>query len=199
MRHLNKGRSLSRSTSHRKALLANLAQELFERKRIRTTLAKAKELRPYAEKLVTNAKKGHLAARRHVLRYLSRVDVVKTLFEVIAPAFAERNGGYTRIIKLNPRLGDNAPLAIVELVGFENVATVADTEGKEKKGAKKAAAKKSKPAAKKEAVGGKEKKPAKEKKAAKEKAPRQAAKASPKKTASTKGATKGRSSKSGDR
>jgi large subunit ribosomal protein L17 len=194
MRHLNKGRSLSRSPSHRKALLANLAQELFERKRIRTTLAKAKELRPYAEKLVTNAKKGHLAARRHVLRYLSRADVVKMLFEEIAPKFAERNGGYTRIIKLNPRIGDNAPLAIVELVGFESVATVKE-EGKEKK----ASAKKSKPAAKKDAAGAKEKKPAKEKKASKEKAPRQAAKASPKKTASTKGATKGRSSKSGGR
>src|SRR5512143_2841524 len=174
MRHLNKGRSLSRSASHRKALLANLAQELFERKRIRTTLAKAKELRPYAEKLVTNAKKGHLAARRHVRRYLNRAAVVKILFDEIAPKLADRNGGYTRIIRLTPRIGDNAPLAIVELVGFESVATVKE-EGKEKKAGKKAekksekkpAAKKSKPTAE-----AKERKASKEKKAAKEKAPR---------------------------
>lgn len=187
MRHLKKGRSLSRSPSHRKALLANLAQELFQRKRIRTTLAKAKELRPYAEKLVTNAKKGHLAARRHVLRHLSRASVVKSLFEEIAPAFADRNGGYTRIIKLGPRVGDNASLAIIELVGFESVATVAETEKKE---SKKAAVKKSRPAAKKGASAKEsgEKKP-------KEKAPRKSAKASPKKTRGT----KSRSTKSGDR
>jgi large subunit ribosomal protein L17 len=121
MRHLNKGRSLSRSTSHRKALLNNLAQELFQHKRIRTTLAKAKELRPFAEKLVTVAKKGHLAARRNVLEHLSRKTVVKMLFDEIAPSFADRHGGYCRIIKLNNRIGDNAPLAIIELVGFEGV------------------------------------------------------------------------------
>lgn len=125
MRHQNKGRSLSRSKAHRKALLSNLAQELFQRKRIRTTLAKAKELRPFAEKLVTTAKKGHVAARRHVARYLTRRAVVKNLFDEIAPAFAERNGGYTRIIKLGPRVGDNAPLAIIELVGFEGVLAAA--------------------------------------------------------------------------
>lgn len=121
MRHLNVGRSLSRSPSHRKALLANLAQELFQHKRIRTTLAKARELRPFAEKLVTKAKKGHLAARRDVLSVLSRKSVVKSLFEEIAPRFADRNGGYTRIIKLDPRVGDNAAMAIVELVGYEGV------------------------------------------------------------------------------
>ena len=121
MRHLNTGRSLSRSPAHRKALLANLAQELFQHKRIRTTLAKAKELRPFAEKLVTTAKKGHLAARRNVLRYLSRKSVVKSLFEEIAVKFADRNGGYTRIIKLDSRVGDNAPMAIIELVGYEGV------------------------------------------------------------------------------
>jgi large subunit ribosomal protein L17 len=121
MRHLNKGRSLSRSTSHRKALLNNLAQELFQHKRIKTTLAKAKELRPFAEKLVTTAKKNHLAARRDVLEHLTRKAVVKMLFDEIAPSFADRHGGYTRIIKLNNRIGDNAPLAIIELVGFEGV------------------------------------------------------------------------------
>ena len=121
MRHLNKGRQLSRSTSHRKALLENLAQELFQHKRIRTTLAKAKELRPFAEKLVTIAKKNHLAARRHILEFLTRKAVVKSLFEEIAPLYAERHGGYCRIIKLDRRAGDAAPLAIIELVGFEGV------------------------------------------------------------------------------
>ena len=147
MRHLNKGRSLSRSTSHRKALLANLAQELFLHKRIQTTLAKAKELRPYAEKLVTTAKKGHLAARRQVREDLSRAAIVKTLFDEIAPIYADRPGGYTRIIKLGQRIGDNAPLAIIELVGFETIAPVKEkTEGekeaKQKTAAKKTAAKK---------------------------------------------------------
>jgi large subunit ribosomal protein L17 len=133
MRHLNKGRSLSRSTSHRKALLANLAQELFQHKRIRTTLAKAKELRPYAEKLVTIAKKNHLAARRQVLEVLTRKAVVKSLFDEIAPAFAERHGGYTRIVKLGNRVGDAAPLAIIELVGFEGTIAAAESTKAEKK------------------------------------------------------------------
>jgi large subunit ribosomal protein L17 len=141
MRHLNKGRSLSRSTSHRKALLNNLAQELFQHKRIRTTLAKAKELRPFAEKLVTHAKKGSLASRRHVLRYLSRNSVVKSLFDEIAPIYATRNGGYTRIIKLGDRIGDAAPLAIIELVGFEGVIHE-KVAAKEKAEEKKAAASK---------------------------------------------------------
>ena len=135
MRHLNRGRSLSRSASHRKALLGNLAQELFQNKRIRTTLAKARELRPYAEKLVTTAKKGHIAARRRVLQFLTRKSAVRTLFDEIAPSFAERNGGYTRIIKLGPRVGDNAPLAIIELVGFEGVkpaAASSDTQAAKK-------------------------------------------------------------------
>jgi large subunit ribosomal protein L17 len=137
MRHLNTGRNLSRSTSHRKALLNNLAQELFQHKRIRTTLAKAKELRPFAEKLVTTAKKGDIAARRHVLRFLSRKSVVKSLFDSIAPSFAERNGGYTRIIKLGTRIGDAAPLAIIELVGFEGVIkAAAEEKSKTEKGAK---------------------------------------------------------------
>ncbi len=147
MRHLNKGRSLSRSTSHRKALLANLAQELFLHKRIQTTLAKAKELRPYAEKLVTTAKKGHLAARRQVREHLSRTAIVKTLFDEIAPKFADRNGGYTRIIRLGQRIGDNASLAIIELVGYEGVITAAQEKKSEDKdkSAKKTPAKKAAP------------------------------------------------------
>ncbi|HEY3296026.1 MAG TPA: 50S ribosomal protein L17 [bacterium] len=129
MRHLNKGRQLNRSASHRKALMENLAQELFQHKRIRTTLAKAKELRPFAEKLVTIAKKNHLAARRHVLEFLTRKSVVKSLFDEIAPTYAERNGGYCRIIKLDRRAGDAAPLAIIELVGYEG-AIIAAAEAK---------------------------------------------------------------------
>jgi large subunit ribosomal protein L17 len=130
MRHLNTGRNLSRSTSHRKALLNNLAQELFQHKRIRTTLAKAKELRPFAEKLVTTAKAGDVAARRRIMRFLSRKSVVKSLVETIAPSYADRNGGYTRIIKLGTRIGDAAPLAIIELVGFEGVIKAAAEEKK---------------------------------------------------------------------
>ncbi|RPH95832.1 50S ribosomal protein L17 [candidate division KSB1 bacterium] len=151
MRHLNTGRSLSRSPSHRKALLGNLAQELFQHKRIRTTLAKAKELRPYAEKLVTTAKKGHLAARRQVLRVLTRKTVVKSLFDEIAPKYADRNGGYTRIIKLANRIGDNAPLAIIELVGYEGIVTApAATSETKKKAGQKAAKRPTSPAVKSE-------------------------------------------------
>jgi large subunit ribosomal protein L17 len=128
MRHLNTGRNLSRSTSHRKALLNNLAQELFQHKRIRTTLAKAKELRSFAEKLVTTAKKGDIAARRRVLRFLTRKSVVTDLFDSIAPSFADRNGGYTRIIRLGTRIGDAAPIVIIELVGFEGVIKAAVEE-----------------------------------------------------------------------
>lgn len=135
MRHLNKGRSLSRSTAHRKALLGNLSQELFEHKRIHTTLGKARELRPFVEKLITKGKKGTIADRRNVARHCSRASAVKTLFDEIAPALAEREGGYTRIIKLGPRRGDAADMAIIEIVGFEGVIH-ADT-GKDKDSKKK--------------------------------------------------------------
>jgi large subunit ribosomal protein L17 len=147
MRHQHVGRSLTRSPAHRKALLSNLAQELFQQKRIRTTLAKARELRPFAEKLVTKAKKGHLAARRHVLRFIRRKSVVKSLFDEIAPQYAERNGGYTRIIKLDPRIGDNAAMAIVELVGYEGV-MAERAKAAEAKKAEKTAKKSGGPAAK---------------------------------------------------
>ena len=123
MRHLKSGRKLGRTASHRKALLANLATEVFRHKSIVTTTPKAKEARSSVERLITFAKKGDLAARRQVLRSIRDKAVVKELFETIAPRFAERNGGYTRIIKLGSRNGDNAPLAILELVGFEGVKT----------------------------------------------------------------------------
>lgn len=122
---MDRGRSMSRTSEHRKALLCNLAQELFQHKRIQTTLIKAKEVRPFAERLITHAKKNDLAARRQVARYLNRRSVLKSLFEEIAPTFANRPGGYTRIIRIGNRAGDNAPTAIIELVGFEGVIAAA--------------------------------------------------------------------------
>ncbi|EGD55169.1 50S ribosomal protein L17 [Gordonia neofelifaecis] len=111
-----KGARLGGSASHQKAILANLATALFEHGRITTTEAKAKRLRPYAEKLITHAKAGQLANRREVMKDIRDKDVVHTLFAEIGPHFAERSGGYTRIIKTMPRKGDNAPMAVIELV-----------------------------------------------------------------------------------
>ena len=111
-----KGARLGGSASHQKAMLANLATSLFEHGRITTTEAKAKRLRPYAEKIITHAKAGKLANRREVLKDIRDKDVVHTLFAEIGPFFADRPGGYTRIIKTLPRKGDNAPMAVIELV-----------------------------------------------------------------------------------
>lgn len=117
MRHRVKGRKLSRSASHRKATLTNLAQALFMEDRLVTTVAKAKELRPFAEKLITRAKKGDLHSRREVMKQLKRQDVVDRLIHDVAPSFADRNGGYTRIVKLGFRKSDAAEIALIELVG----------------------------------------------------------------------------------
>ena len=111
-----KGPRLGGSAQHERHLLANLATELFRHKAITTTESRAKRLRPYAERLVTFAKKGDLAARRRVMRTIRDKGVVYTLFEEIAPTFSERPGGYTRITKIGPRKGDNAPMAVIELV-----------------------------------------------------------------------------------
>ncbi|ALG85608.1 50S ribosomal protein L17 [Gordonia phthalatica] len=111
-----KGARLGGSASHQKAILANLATALFEHGRITTTEAKAKRLRPYAEKLITHAKAGSLANRREVMKDIRDKDIVHALFAEIGPHFADRNGGYTRIIKTLPRKGDNAPMAVIELV-----------------------------------------------------------------------------------
>ena len=116
MRHRKKGRNLSRSPSHRTALLRNLATSLFEHERIRTTEAKAKELRPYAERLITMAKRGDLYARRLVGRRIADRAVLGKLFDDIGPRYAERPGGYTRILKLGHRKGDAADMALIELV-----------------------------------------------------------------------------------
>ncbi|WP_280457388.1 50S ribosomal protein L17 [Nocardia carnea] len=121
-----KGARFGGSASHQKAIFANLATALFEHGRITTTEAKAKALRPYAEKLVTKAKAGTLADRREVLKVIRNKDVVHDLFAEIGPSFEGRNGGYTRIVKTLPRKGDNAPMAIIELVREQTVTSEAD-------------------------------------------------------------------------
>lgn len=119
MRHRKSQVKLNRSASHRKALLANMASSLIEHKRIVTTIGKARAARSYTERLVSFAKKGSLAARRHVLAKLHHKDVVKHLFDEIGPRFVDRPGGYTRIIRIGTRPGDQAEMAILEFVGYE--------------------------------------------------------------------------------
>ncbi|SPM32775.1 Ribosomal protein L17 [Mycobacterium rhizamassiliense] len=121
-----KGPRLGGSSSHQKALLANLATSLFEHGRIKTTETKARVLRPYAEKLITHAKKGALHNRREVMKKIRDKDIVHALFEEIGPFFADREGGYTRIIKVEARKGDNAPMAVIELVREKTVTSEAD-------------------------------------------------------------------------
>ena len=116
MRHRKKGRALSRTASHKKATMRNMATSLFEHERIETTTAKAKELRPFAERLITLGKRGDLHARRLAGRQIANRDVLGKLFDDIAPRFTERPGGYTRILKLGTRRGDAAEMALIELV-----------------------------------------------------------------------------------
>jgi len=134
-----KGPRLGGSSSHQKALLANLATSLFEHGRIKTTEPKARALRPYAEKLITHAKKGTLHNRREVLKKIRDKDVVHALFAEIGPFFADREGGYTRIIKVEARKGDNAPMAVIELVREKTATSEAD-RARRVKSSKKAAA-----------------------------------------------------------
>jgi large subunit ribosomal protein L17 len=145
MRHRVAHRKLGRITPHRIALLRNLAAALFERERIRTTLVKAKELRPYAEKLITLAKRDddRLHARRLAGRDIRDPRLVKKLFDDLGARFASRPGGYTRILRLGPRRGDGAEMAIVELIGSEYQPKKKDEKGK--KGGKKEAAAKEAP------------------------------------------------------
>ena len=137
MRHNVAHRKLGRVTSHRIAMLRNMATALFERERIRTTLPKAKELRPFAEKLITLAKRDddRLHARRQAARHIQDPAVVKKLFDTIGARFATRPGGYTRILRLGTRHGDGAEMAYLELVGYEY-----KPEGKADKTGKKEAA-----------------------------------------------------------
>jgi large subunit ribosomal protein L17 len=135
-----KGARLGGSPAHQKLIIANLATNLFEHGRITTTEAKARVLRPVAERLITKAKKGDLHNRRQVLTTIKDKGVVHSLFEEIAPRYAERPGGYTRITKIGPRKGDNAPMAVIELVTEEYTPK---KEAPAEKTAKKAPAKKS--------------------------------------------------------
>ena len=134
MRHNRKGRQLSRTHSHRRAMLRNLVTSLFEHERVTTTVAKAKEARPVAERLITRARRGGLAARRYVSSYVMSEDVAKKLMDDIAPRFATRPGGYTRIFKAGLRHGDSGEIGILELVE-RKIVKPAKEDGK--KGAKK--------------------------------------------------------------
>ncbi|HEV8242037.1 MAG TPA: 50S ribosomal protein L17 [Thermoanaerobaculia bacterium] len=163
MRHNVKGRKLGRTTEHRQAMFRNQLASLVESGRIRTTLMKAKELRPIAEKIVTKGKRGTVDARRQVRRWLAQRELVKKLFDEVAPRFQERNGGYLRILKLGPRPGDGAEMAFLEWVDYQLAGTdkkakaekptkgkgkAAAAEGEEAEGEEKPAKKTAKPAAK---------------------------------------------------
>lgn len=141
MRHGVKGRKLNRTHSHRAALLNALATSLLKHKRIKTTLAKAKEARRHVESLITKARKNNLHSRRHVMRFVNDKEVIKELFDEVIPKIADRPGGYTRVIKLGNRMGDAALMAILELVDYNDVITKKAEEHKEKKVAKQKAKK----------------------------------------------------------
>lgn len=132
MRHLKSGRQLSRNSAHRWALMRNLITALLREEKIKTTDPKAKELRRWAERVITLGKRGSLHARRQVLAIVSDKAVVRKLFDAIAPRFKDRPGGYTRIVKLGIRRGDAAPMALIELVGAAAENTT--TSGTAKKG-----------------------------------------------------------------
>ena len=142
-----KGPRLGGGPAHERLMLANLATALFEHGRITTTEAKAKRLRPLAERLITFAKKGDLHARRRALTVVRDKSVVHVLFTEIGPAMANRNGGYTRITKIGPRKGDNAPMAVIEIVEPLAEQVVAEATGATKRAAKEKAAKEAAPAA----------------------------------------------------
>ena len=118
MRHQKSGRKLGRDAAHRKALYANLAVSLIEHGRIKTTEAKAKEVRPIVEQMITLGKRGDVAAHRQAVAFLRSKEIAHILFHEVAPRFAERPGGYTRIVKIGPRQGDAAPMAYLELVDY---------------------------------------------------------------------------------
>ena len=159
MRHLKTGRKFGRTSAHRKALFRNMVTALIDRERIRTTLAKAKELRGKVEKTITLGKKGTLHARRHALKLVADKDSLKKIFGPLAERYANRPGGYTRVIKLGHRLGDDAPMVFIELVDREDESPIKlPVKGK----------KKVEETAKKTVAGAGIKKPKKDKKDAKE-------------------------------
>ena len=133
MRHQVKGRKLGRTTSHRKATLISLATALLKHKRIRTTLAKAKETRGFVEKLITKARKDDLHSKKQVMDFIKDKEVVKELFSEIIPKIGDRPGGYTRVIKIGNRLGDAASLAVIELVDYNDIITAKAEEKKEER------------------------------------------------------------------
>jgi large subunit ribosomal protein L17 len=133
MRHRVKGRKLGRTASHRKATLIALATALLKHKRIKTTLAKAKETRGIVERLITKARKGDLHSQKQVIDVIKDKEVVKELFAEIVPKVGERPGGYTRVIKLGNRLGDSASMAIIELVDYTDIITAKAEEKKEER------------------------------------------------------------------
>ena len=144
MRHKMAGRKLGRNPSHRRALLRNLVTSFLEHERLVTTVPKAKELRPLAEKMITLGKRDTLHARRQVMAYLLNDSIVKKVFDTIAPRFSDRPGGYSRIVRLGPRVGDGADIAVIELLGSElevkkaqQVETVPEGKAKKEKPVKK--------------------------------------------------------------
>ena len=181
MRHLKTGRKLGRTTAHRKALFRNMVTALIRRERIRTTLAKAKELRSHVEKTITLGKKGTLHAKRLARKTVVEKEAFSKLFGLLSERYAKRSGGYTRIIKIGNRRGDDAPMAFIELVDREGEATATQAKTEKKAAPKKAAAKKTeaKPEKKTEKKAETKKKPAEAKKADKKKT--ETKKAAPKK------------------
>ncbi len=179
MRHRNANPKLGRTTAHRKALLRNMVTSLFREERITTTVPKAKEARRWAERMITVAKRGNLHARRRAASFVRDADVLKKLFDVVAPRYATRPGGYTRILKTGFRAGDNAPMSILELVGAEFASAEPVTDAGDAKQAGKA------PSAK-----GKKVTQPKKSTAPKTKAPRGEKKTAPKPRAPVKGAPK---------
>jgi large subunit ribosomal protein L17 len=130
MRHRRKVKKLGRTASHRRATLRNMATALINHHQIKTTLGKAKAARSYVEKLITTGKKDSVHARRQAFKLLQNRTLVKKLFDDIAPSFSDRNGGYTRVVKLGPRIGDGAEMAVLQLVGFEQL--IIDEQEKQK-------------------------------------------------------------------
>jgi large subunit ribosomal protein L17 len=130
MRHRRKVKKLGRTASHRRATLRNMATALINHHQIKTTLGKAKAARSYVEKLITTGKKDSVHARRQAFKLLQNRTLVKKLFDDIAPSFSDRNGGYTRVVKLGPRTGDGAEMAVLQLVGFEQL--IIDEQEKQK-------------------------------------------------------------------
>lgn len=182
MRHLKSGRKLGRTTAHRKALFRNMVTALIRRERIRTTLAKAKELRSHVEKTITLGKKGTLHAKRLARKMVVEKEAFFKLFGSLSERYAKRSGGYTRIIKIGHRRGDDAPMAFIELVDREGEAPVTKGKAEKKAAPKKAATEK--PEKKAEA------KPEKEKKTETKKKPAEGKKEDRKKTETKKAATK---------